>query len=610
MKTTFFGIVLIVLPLNAAIAQEQNAAAEASNSRSIPLKEIWSTGMQGTRSWFSLDLTRQPGTFPQLDLTTIQKSLADAKGPPAAAFIVLGRGCQALLNAREVFAGVKKAIDPVPAESEVSLFFFSYLFSFGTAIETVKIEGNVIEVRYQLTPYSATETTNSVANISLGKLLPGQYEVKLIALPVDQTKLKPGMKAPTEEEIASHVCKPFSFSVVSTEIKFDDLGEFEGVENAIYRMGGLDRMVLVEDRWELDRFTRLIPKLPQVDLQTESLVVLTSWMNRPRTLTAARREGSTTVFNVRQQQQEDRSSMFGEGKPPKFHVYRCAKCPNAVRFEINDKPSFTIVRGEELQRRSDQIWNEIIDLRSSGQVNRLQYIHLQQKQFPAMGEEDLLQGAEGKDKFMHMRPAVIYPMLFRELVDMRAKPTIPRIFELLQSLGKFDPMQQLAFDALVGIGGPELLPACKEAIKSWNPRCRETAMNVLAAIALPETRDLAREYLLGPDNQAVYFGLHLLKNLGVRRDDVPTLVRSLENFESILLDPNATDRRAKFLVTGASSDTIFDYIAIFKSLGAEAEEALPVLDRMAKESRYPNSKTFHARAAEAAESIRNAIAAK
>ncbi len=54
---------------------------------------------------------------------------------------------------------------------------------------------------------------------------------------------------------------------------------------------------------------------------------------------------------------------------------------------------------------------------------------------------------ENKDKFWREEAAPYYDLLFRDLVDMRAKPIVPRIFALIESMGKHDKSSKPAVEA-------------------------------------------------------------------------------------------------------------------------------------------------------------------
>jgi HEAT repeat protein len=257
-----------------------------------------------------------------------------------------------------------------------------------------------------------------------------------------------------------------------------------------------------------------------------------------------------------------------------------------------------------LVQRTDQLWEEILRLHSGGYVNRLELARQFQTLWPHATDQEVVDEVfKDKTKLLTTPAKAVYPMLFQELVDIRARPAIPRIFELLKATGKFDPILEHATNALVGIGGPELVTDCKEALKSWNPRSREAAMRSLASLGDPETRSIAYECFNSSDLAMVRDGLSLLKGIGPKREDVPALIRGMQKFESLLFDPQITTRIVGY--GSVSEDQLCESINNLASLGAQAEDALPTLEQMATNPRDPLSTTLQEPARKAVEKIKN-----
>jgi hypothetical protein len=205
-----------------------------------------------------------------------------------------------------------------------------------------------------------------------------------------------------------------------------------------------------------------------------------------------------------------------------------------------------------------------------------------------------------KRKVQAFESTAIYQMLFRDLINMRARSTIPRIFELIESMGRFDKAFDPAFKTVVGIGGPDVLDQCKKALTSWNPRSRHAAILVLRDLGLPESRLIAGE-LLGDLQQAevARCALDLLYKIGITKDDVPAMVRALEKIQNYYLTPEQ-DRPKTGTYGGDVATSIMFALG---SLGPDASAALPVLDRFANDFPIP---AFQADAKGAIEKIKSA----
>jgi hypothetical protein len=239
-------------------------------------------------------------------------------------------------------------------------------------------------------------------------------------------------------------------------------------------------------------------------------------------------------------------------------------------------------------------------------VNRLEFVKYLRSSSPSISDQEAIKAAFDKSQLLRTPAAAVYPILFGELVDIRARPIISRIFELLKATGKFDPILEHANNALIGIGGSEVIVHAKEALNSSNPRCRETTMRALAGIGEPEVRPIAYSLVAGSDIDSIRGGLRILNGIGPRRDDVGELVRSLQRLESILCNPPNGNRGPNFETSG--SDDITAFVFALAGMGAQAEDALPVLEQMATKPRYPLSTTLQEAAQKAVDKIKQDIA--
>jgi hypothetical protein len=577
--------------------------SQQNQSVTIPLKSIWGGHLQGARMFGQVDLNMPPGMNPTPLGVGINKALSIIPEKTAKlGFVVLGKSGEALQGAYAVLAENKKPLAPIPENSEVSLVFFSHGIDYSTRLHNVQVDGHKIAVRYQFAPESVKDTIPNLALISLGKLSKGEYQVEISQVPMDQKFIKLGKKAPAEEDVRRFVCQSFDFSVQPTDVAFKEVGQLEGIKDAEFRLGGRNRMIFVDDIWELDRCARLIPDLPWINVRKESLAILMNWTTRPRSIKTIHTNDATLVVEVEEKEVEpERNHPEGHGQ---FYVAHLPKWEGPIRFELQGKPQFTILRGEALDQRANQIWEEILRLHSGGYVNRIELAHYYQNLWPSATDQQIVEDVfKDKNKLITTPAKVVYPMLFGELVNIRARSVIPRVFELIQSTGKFDPILEEAGKSLIGIGGPELVQNCKQAIESSNPRSREAAMGVLATIGDPDTRALAYDLMFnGTDLRRIRGGLSILCGIGPQKADVPEIVKSMQRLESLLFSTTNYDRGPEF--EGSSSDDICAFIYTLSNLGSQAEDALPVLEQMAEKPRFELSSSLKEAARKAVAKIK------
>jgi hypothetical protein len=584
----------------AAQPSNQNEASR-TQPVTIPLKSIWGGRLQGTRMFGQFDLDMPAGLAPTPLGVDIDKALSTA--PAAVAkpgFVVLGKSGEALLGAHAVLAENKKPLEPIPADSEVSLVFFAYGSDFSAHLHDVEVDGHNITMRYQFVPESIKEMKPTYALISLGKLSAGDYHVAMTQLPMDQKYIQRGITPTSDADVHRLVCQSFDFTVKPSEITFKEVGQLDGIDGAELRLGARDRMIFVDDVWELDRCARLIPDLPWADLRKESLVVLMNWTTRTRCIDYVRPEGATLVIGIKEQ--IVRAEPMASQPSFKFWVARLPTWFGPVRFELNGKRQFTIVRGVSLNQQADRIWEEILQIHSGARLSRPEFVKYLLSQSPRMSDQEATDAAFDKEKVFRTPATVMYPILFEELINIRARPVIPRIFELLKATGKFDPILEHVRNALVGIGGPELVVNAKEALNSWNPRCRETAMGALAAIGDQETRPLAYRLMDSDDLGSIRGGLSILNGIGPRKSDVEQIVYNMQRLESTLFDPPNGKRGPNYDMS--SSGDIDAFIFTLAGMGAQAKDAMPVLEQMATKPKYPLSTTLQESAQNAVDKIK------
>lgn len=218
---------LLLLAANASFAQpapddglEQPPSKVADTSEpeviTIPLDQIWAYRMPGTRDVSQLE-TAKPSQVKYGPLVGQIRSLLSQAPPNSQStqtgFAVLGVGLDALREAKAVLAGKRKLASVFPADSDISVVFFSHEFGPYVHLTSITLRGRVVELGYQFVPHRTEEVTANFAIIPLPKLKAGKYQVNIERQPLDRQLVKLGF-APVPDEAADQiVCHSFSFSV-------------------------------------------------------------------------------------------------------------------------------------------------------------------------------------------------------------------------------------------------------------------------------------------------------------------------------------------------------------------------------------------------------------
>ncbi len=363
----------------------------------------------------------------------------------------------------------------------------------------------------------------------------------------------------------------------------------QGIKHAEFCLGATDRIFLIEDQWEYDRSARLIPNLPSIDLKAESLLVVTSWDTRPRFLHYVRSAGKTLIVGI-----AERSAPRGTCQhiPPQFLVARLPLWSGEVRFEINGQYQFTIWRGMELEKHTDRVWKEFFHLYSGNSPSTEQKVRHYSQLWPQASRDEVRAILDAGEKKYDIGGYALFPILLNDLADMRARPAVPRLFDLIESMERHDKAFTPAWKALVGIGGPEVVEHCIEALKSSNTQNQLAALLVLRDFAHPDTRAIAYKYLGDPKVRVRRGALNILYRLGLGKEDVPAMIAAIEQIESTFIETE---------IRGNMFPDLGDIIHAIGSLGVVAKDALPTLERLAS-SNHPSG--IRKKAREALERIR------
>ena len=188
-----------------------SGGSQESEPKVIPLKEIWAYNMPGTLNVQKMDPDQPGGLFEEIrrSLWAFPSKDKDARK----GFAVSGTGLEAL---RQVHAVLVEEQDPeqtFPANSDISVAFFSYQDSRYVHLHRVERQGNVVNIRYRFVPHETEEATTHFALIPLGKLSSGEYRVNVIQSPLEQKYVEQGFRSLSDTIARRIVCNSFSFSI-------------------------------------------------------------------------------------------------------------------------------------------------------------------------------------------------------------------------------------------------------------------------------------------------------------------------------------------------------------------------------------------------------------
>ncbi len=201
------------------------AAANDESFVAIPLDQIWTLDMPGTRDLDELIPAREKSVFTRRRyLTNLRKALAPKqpveKAATGFAIAVIPERIRPteMITIREVLRFSRRS-NSVPVTEKVGIVFYSNASAYRVEIEKVERRGSVVKIRYRLAPYQSSDPSNKMsvdlAVIPLGKLAAGEYRVEMRRCPMDQKYLTAGHKPISNEQASRFVCQPFTFEVWS-----------------------------------------------------------------------------------------------------------------------------------------------------------------------------------------------------------------------------------------------------------------------------------------------------------------------------------------------------------------------------------------------------------
>jgi hypothetical protein len=217
---------LAALTWTAELTANVNAAEDESKPRVIPLKEIWAYEMPGTRNVWELEpdkfgiKVRNLGSEEQikrhkesLTYQIVRHLVKTKRGVQPPGFAVLGSGKAALQEAHDVLVDGQKRLGTFPANTKISLAFFSKAFEYYVHLDKVEQHGNKITIRYFFVPHRESVSSAHFAVIPLGELRAGKWEVDVVRSPWPNARKYSVYPEPGADADPIVVCRPFSFVV-------------------------------------------------------------------------------------------------------------------------------------------------------------------------------------------------------------------------------------------------------------------------------------------------------------------------------------------------------------------------------------------------------------
>ncbi|WP_428305037.1 HEAT repeat domain-containing protein [Lacipirellula sp.] len=357
-------------------------------------------------------------------------------------------------------------------------------------------------------------------------------------------------------------------------VDFERIGTLDGIPKGIHRLGGTDRMFLIEDDWEWERCRLLIPKLPEINLKSNSLIVLTSWHGSERTLDAVAIAGDSLVIAITQEIPEV-GIKTGMWNAPRFFVASFPKWEGNVEFVVNDKLAFTLLRGKSLEEFTYKTWEDFLRLHSGGRPGGGLLRRYWKQQSPTMSDEQFM---EKMKSFRMVNPEPFYRLFMRDLVDTQARGALPGLFALFEAMGDHDKAFTPAWQAAVAIGGADLVEHCRTALKSPNRRSRHAAMLILKSLGLPDTREIAYSHFADSESWMAAQALELLRAIGPNPEDEKHMVDALKKLATMAVAPPPYDAR----IGNRTLEPVNRLIYAISTLEHPSHAAIAAIEEVAK----------------------------
>jgi hypothetical protein len=195
---------------------EIGAATWPTEAEAIPLSDVWAWNISGTRpmdgSRHGTEYASPEGRLLDEIRVALQLPFVEPKVAKSG-FAVSGADADALREAHAVLANHQPPPDSFPADSTISIVFFSHKSTYYCHLDGAEIHGHRIRVPYRFIPHQTDNITSHFALIPLGKLAPGKYTVEMDRMPMGPEYLHKNYHDLPLDEARRIVCKSFSFTV-------------------------------------------------------------------------------------------------------------------------------------------------------------------------------------------------------------------------------------------------------------------------------------------------------------------------------------------------------------------------------------------------------------
>lgn len=198
------------------VARVAHADAPMETSTNIPLNEILTNGMPGTRNVDELKPNEKFRAITEL----IQQSLKRKRTSKAAGngFIVHGDENEALQQTYKILSsGDDSEQKEIRADDKNWIVFFARDTGQYVELKDVRRTRDKISIRYRFVPHDSKESTRHFALIPLGAIRPGRHCVEIVRAPFDQSFGDKGFVPTPEDVIEKIISNSFEFTVTDAE---------------------------------------------------------------------------------------------------------------------------------------------------------------------------------------------------------------------------------------------------------------------------------------------------------------------------------------------------------------------------------------------------------
>ncbi|WP_428305488.1 hypothetical protein [Lacipirellula sp.] len=224
---------LVALTLVIAIATPLRAENAVSPPAEIPLDTIWGLDLPGTRDIEGVDLPTVPQAsspgwgypeFKRRRQEIIERVRTAISSKPPVDQALTGfvysvapdmETLTVLMRIENAFRNNKSQVrnNFIHGDRDAFLVFYSHPSSYYLRLKKVTRDGTDIDVSYVFEPHYTADSTVHLALIPLGKLPPGEYNVRFTQQPMERKYIDAGFVRVFGSQEKQIVCQPFTFLV-------------------------------------------------------------------------------------------------------------------------------------------------------------------------------------------------------------------------------------------------------------------------------------------------------------------------------------------------------------------------------------------------------------